>query len=186
MLASLDVTRTTAMKPTPCTLVALALIGGAGGAATGAEPAAAGASSIDRRPAMTASKPAQRSGRADADELATLFPGTLGPWKLTELQKNPMVPQSPAPQPRVRAVYTQEPHSAELFVRTGPPGGVAKGQREVYRESPPQRDGTLVVVTLSNGVAIGATSRTADAAALEALIHTIDLGQVEKLKPVKR
>jgi len=134
---------------------------------------------------MAASKPAPRSSRADADGLVTLFPGALGAWQLTELEK-PLPPQPPEPRPLVRAVYTQGPHSAEISVRTGSPRSTAKGTREVYREGPPQRNGSMVVVSLANGVAIAATSRTADAAALEELIRAIDLERAERLKPTKR
>ncbi len=134
---------------------------------------------------MAASKPAPRSGRADADELVTLFSGALGPWQLKELEK-PDSHASPAPQPLVRAVYAQGPQSVEVTVRADKAGGVKKGAPEVYRESAPQRDGALVVMTLANGVVIAATSRSADAVALEALIRAIDLGRAEALKPAKR
>lgn len=135
---------------------------------------------------MAATKPAPRSsGRADADELVTLFPGALGAWELQELER-PLPPQFPEPRPLVRAAYAHGADRAEIAVRTGPPGGVAKGVRSVYREAPPQRHDTMVVISLANGVSIAATSRTADAAALEALLRAIDLGRAESLKPAKR
>lgn len=128
---------------------------------------------------------APRSAKADAEELLKLFPGALGPWKLKELGQ-PLPPQVPAPKRLVRAVYVQDRHSAEISVRAGPAGSAGKGARDVYRESPPQRPDTLVVVSLGNGVSIAATSATADAAALEALIRAIDLDRAESLVPVKR
>ena len=134
---------------------------------------------------MAGSKATSGSDRADADTLVTLFPGALGTWKLTALER-PLPPQSPEPRPLVRADYEQGAQSAEISVSTVPRSGKGKATRDVYREGPPQRDGSMVVITLANGVAIAATSRTADVAALEALIRGIDLGRAEALKPVKR
>jgi len=135
---------------------------------------------------MAASKPASGSGRADADTLVALFPGGLGGWALKELER-PLPPQFPTPQPLVRAVYGQGTQTAEITVRAGPPpSGLGKGKRDVYRESPPQRADAMVVITLANGVAFAATSRTADTVVLEAMLNGIDLGRAEALKPGKR
>jgi hypothetical protein len=132
---------------------------------------------------------APQSGKVDAEELLKLFPGALGPWKLQELGK-PLPPKVPAPQRLVRAVYVQDRQSAEISVRAGAPKsdgkGKGKGARDVYREAPPQRPDTMVVITLGNGLSIAATSATADAASLEALIRSIDLDRAESLKPAKR
>lgn len=135
---------------------------------------------------MTAPKAAASSGQADAHTLATLFPASLGAWKLSELGQPQSPPQAPAPQPLMRALYTQGAQSVEFSVRSGRPGSMAKGQRDVYREGPPQNELSMVVVSLANGVSIAATSRSADAAALEAMIRSLDLARAETLQPVKR
>ncbi|MBL0088417.1 MAG: hypothetical protein IPP44_17880 [Ideonella sp.] len=134
---------------------------------------------------MVDPKPVQRNGRADAEGLMALFPGALGAWVLKELER-PQPPQTPGPQPLVRALYAQGQHLAEITARAKPVGGVKSVGREVYREGPPQQSASMVVVSLANGVVVAATSSSADVAALEALIQTIDLKRAEALKPAKK
>ena len=125
---------------------------------------------------------ASTRGRADADTLAALLPAALGDWQLTELDR----PQSPAPRgphALVTAVYERAGEQIEIVVDRRP-GHRAASAREVYREGPPQRDGFMVVIGLSNGVSIAAKSQKADVATLEQLLHEIDLAKAEALKPV--
>lgn len=134
---------------------------------------------------MASAKPATASGHAGriaADELTMLFPAALGAWQQTELER-PLPPPVPEPRPAVRAVYAQGEHSAEITVRSGPPGGAAEGMRRFHAEVRPQNPDTLVTLSLANGLAFAATSRTADAATLEALLRTIDLDRAEALLP---
>ncbi len=128
-------------------------------------------------------EPRPDSRGAAADEIVKLFPGALGPWSLRELEK-PQPPQFAGPQALVRALYAQGPHTAEITVQAGR-ARPEQGRREVYREAPPQRDGSLVMVSLANGFSFAASSRTADAASLEALLGAIDLSRAEALKAAK-
>jgi hypothetical protein len=135
---------------------------------------------------MTASN-APQSGKVDAEELLKLLPGALGPWKLQELGK-PLPPKVPAPQRLVRSVYVQDRQSAEISVRAAPRRarkGKGKGAPTSTGSSAaaPRRDGRHHA---RHGLSIAATSATADAASLEALIRSIDLDRAESLKPAKR
>jgi hypothetical protein len=143
------------------------------------------AASSNRSPAMVDPKPVPRGARADATSLVALFPAALGPWVLKELER-PHPPQTPGPQPLVRAVYAQGPHRAEITARAKPVSSARQVGREVHREGPPQQRASMVVVSLANGVVFAATSPSADVAALEALVLAIDLKQAESLKPAKK
>jgi hypothetical protein len=153
-----------------CGVVLVAQAGGAG-------PASAGAGS-DRRPQMAGSK------TIDADELMPLFTASLGEWKQKVLER-PIPSPEKMPLPAVRAEYVNGTQSAEITVTTSMPPTAAKGQRSVHRNRTERGENT-VTMGLPNGLMIAARSRTADAAALEVLISSIDLARAEKLKPGKR
>ncbi len=140
----------------------------------------------DRSAQMGASpKPAAAPGVANADTLVTMFPGELAGWQQKVLER-PLPAPVPAPRAAVRAVYTQAAHSAEITVDTGKPDASLKGKRNLFRQGPPQVPEAMVSVSFANGVTIAATSRSADAAALEALVNAIDLARVEALTPARR
>ena len=130
---------------------------------------------------MSGNEPRPASGYAITD-LATLFPASLGPWRLKTLEEPPYSPV-PVPGPALRAVYEQGRQEAEISIDGGAPTGGAKGTRSVYSEKRAQQGDTLVTLALPNGLQFAATSRSADAAALEALLRAIDLDKAEALKP---
>ena len=127
----------------------------------------------------------RRPPKVDADELVTLFPGMLAGWQQTELGKTP--PQRvEGPAPAVRAEYTMGSHTARITVSTGVlPAAVESGKRQVSRQERAQGQDARVTIALANGVSLTATSRSADAAALEAMLQAIDLARAEAM-PAKR
>lgn len=139
----------------------------------------------DKRPqTMSPSPKAGAAGaKISAAALAELFPAGLGPWTLKQLQEPPQHAGAPTPGPAMQASYAQGAQLAQITATAGAPGGAAKGSREVYREARAQQGDTLVVITLPNGLAFAATSRTADAATLEAILRSIDLDKAEALAP---
>lgn len=136
----------------------------------------------DKRPQTMSSSP-KAGAKITAATLAELFPAGLGPWTLKQLQEPPQHAGAPTPAPAMQASYTQGAQEAQITATAGPPGGAAKGSREVYREARAQQGDTLVVITLPNGLAFAATSRNADAATLEAMLRSIDLDKAETLAP---
>lgn len=139
----------------------------------------------DKRPQTMSSSPKAgvAGAKISAATLAELFPAGLGPWTLKQLQEPPQHAGAPTPGPAMQASYTQGAQEAQITATAGPPGGAAKGSREVYREARAQQGDTLVVITLPNGLAFAATSRSADAATLEAMLRSIDLDKAETLAP---
>lgn len=148
--------------------------------------AVAARASGGRRQQMASANEGPGGGaRLTSRDLAVLFPASLGPWTQTVLETS--VPQPmPGPRASVRAVYTQGAHEAEITAYPGAPTGAAPGTRRVSSEARPSKPDTLVTLLLANGVQFAATSRTADAAALEALLRAIDLDRAEKLQPAAR
>lgn len=128
---------------------------------------------------------ARRPAKVDADQLVTLFPGMLGAWQQTELGKTP--PQRVAgPAPAVRAEYTLGEHVAKITVSTGLlPAAVEPGKRHVSRQERGEGKESRVTVALANGVSITASSRSAEAAALEAMLQSIDLARAEAMRAAR-
>lgn len=139
----------------------------------------------DKRPQTMSSTP--QAGAAGAKistaALAELFPAGLGPWTLKQLQEPPQHAGAPVPGPAMQAAYAQGAQTVQITATAGAPSAAAKGSREVYREARAAQGDTLVVLTLRNGLALAASSRSADAAALEALLRSIDLDKAEALTP---
>lgn len=121
--------------------------------------------------------------RLNTSTLAELFPAGLGSWTLKRLHEPPIQAGAPVPGPSLQAAYAQGSQEVEITASAGAPTGAAKGSREVYREVRAAQGDTLVVVTLPNGLALAATSRSADAAVLEALLRRLDLARAEALQP---
>lgn len=144
----------------------------------------AGEAGDTKAPTMSSTaKPAEPAGRMSAATLAALFPSGLGSWALKRLDEPTQHPDVPVPVTSVKAAYAQGTQEVEITATAGQPTGAAKGSREVYREQRAAKGDTLVVLTLPNGLALAATSRSADAAALEALLRQLDLVRAEALQP---
>jgi hypothetical protein len=128
---------------------------------------------------------APRQGKIEAHQLAPVFPAAVGAWKREQLA-SPLPQPVPVPRPAMRALYSQGDQRAEITVHAGKASGAAKGTRSVYSEVRPAKPDTLVTITLANGLQFAATSRTADAPALEALLRGLDLDRAETLAPARR
>jgi len=86
----------------------------------------------------------------------------------------------------VRAEYTLGIHTARITVSTGVlPAAVEPGKRQVSRQERSAGQDARVTVALANGVSLTASSRSADAAALEAMLQSIDLARAEAM-PARR
>jgi hypothetical protein len=166
----------------PASLLVLVVSAAAGPiAAAGAEP-----NDGSKNMVQTSGKPSARvPAKVNADELVTLFPGTLGDWQQTELGKTPPRREpGPSPAPSVVGEYKSGEHTAAIKVFSGVlPPAVKPGKRQFSRTEHTSPQQTAVTVSLANGVQITASSRTADAAALEALLQAIDLTRAEALRP---
>jgi hypothetical protein len=150
-------------------------------AAGGAAPAAA--SEPSGRKSMT---PSNKAAAVSADEVLALFPGALDGWQQTELGK-PLPSRVPSPQPLVEAQYTRGEQMARITVSSGVlPAAAKAGTPVVTRQSRANGREARVTVSLSNRVQISATSTSADADALEALLKALGLGRFEALKPTVR
>ncbi len=114
--------------------------------------------------------------------LAGLFPASLGAWTLDQLYEPDRHAGVPVPFTAVHAVYKQGPHRAQITVTASAPADTAAGARHVYREARSAEGEALVVITLSNGLAFAATSRSLDLIALEALLRQLDLRRAEALR----
>jgi hypothetical protein len=128
---------------------------------------------------------ASRKGRIDADQLTGLFPGSLGDWHLLTLAK-PLPSPVPGPRPAVEAEYGKGNDEAQLSISNDLPSAAGKGQRTVHDEVRPDLRETVVTMGLGNGLVVTAASRTADVAALKALIESMNLAKAEGLRPAKR
>lgn len=139
----------------------------------------------EKRPQTMSSSPTTGvpGAKISTATLAELFPAGLGAWTLKQLQEPPQHAGAPVPGPAMQASYAQGEQLVQITATAGAPTGAAKGSRDVYREARAQQGDTLVVLTLPNGLALAATSRSADAAALEALLRSIDLDKAEALAP---
>jgi hypothetical protein len=148
------------------------------GGASGAAP-----SGLRSKP-MASSNGAPQNAAAGIPtaRLADLFPGGLAGWSLKSLEE-PLPPPTPLPGPKValNAVYTKGSERIEINLLRLAAGTVAKGARPVTAERRADRGDTLVTLSLANGLRFAATSRTADAAAIEALLRGIDLARAEAL-----
>ncbi|HWK85624.1 MAG TPA: hypothetical protein VNS61_18015 [Caldimonas sp.] len=168
----------------------------AGFASTAADPASTPTPS-ERHDMATAKNPASvAAARSHAEKLLPLLAVQLGEWKRVSLEmpKKPRYPGSPTP---LEAEYQRETGRASVSASdTGRPSVIVaqwKGgavERDVdgthetmykvtdhvvterYRAATHEAS---VVVALANGITIAASSRTADAAALRALIESMDL-----------
>lgn len=186
MLRAVSTPTAPAVPPTSSAIAAAfvtALLAAAGAATS---PAALAAGSDGRQEMVqTSGKTTSKPRAVDADELVTLLPGKLGDWQQTMLGKKP-AQRYPGPAPAVRAEYTAGAQTARIAVTTGQIASAAKpGEpRFTTHERAAGRDAS-VTVSLANGVQITATSTTADAAALEALLRAIDLARAESLKPAR-
>lgn len=135
--------------------------------------------------AQTSGK-ARRPAAVSTDELVTLFAGELGGWQQASLER-PGAQREPVPGPAVRGEYTKGEHSARVSASSGVVPAQAKaGQRHVSRhERSATRPEATVTISLANGVQLSASSRTADAAALEALLQGFDLARAEAMRPAR-
>ena len=133
---------------------------------------------------MTSSTGAPQNAAAGIPtvQLAELFPAGLGGWSLKTLDE-PLPPPTPMPGPKValHSVYSKGSERVEINVLRLTAGTVAKGMRAVTTDRRADKHDTLVTLSLSNGLRFAATSRTADASTLEALLRGIDLDKAEAL-----
>jgi hypothetical protein len=169
--------------------------------AAAAEPVA-GSSSFERPNMATANKAASvASARSAAEKLLPLLAVQLGAWHRVSLEmpKAPRHPGSPSP---LMATYEREGARASVSVSdAGAPsavvaqwkGGAVERDVDGAHESMFKVAGHVVterhraathessvVVLLANGVSVSASSRTADATALRALLESMDLAAAEK------
>ncbi|GEM_PF-6565204 len=171
------------LHATASVLALAACLAAAGPIAASAAERTDGSKDMVQTPGKAA---ARRPAKVSADELVTLFPGTLGDWQQTELGKTP--PRRVAgPAPAVVGEYTSGEHTARISVSSGVlPAAVEPGKRQFSRTERAAPKQTAVTVSLANGVQITASSRSADAAALEGLLQAIDLGRAEGLRAAGR
>lgn len=149
-------------------------------AAVGASPVAAG----DMKANMPDPKLVPARGRADADTLAALLPAGLGDFRLEGLDR-PDMSRSRSPTALVVATYQHAAEHVTVVVDRRPGQGRIKS-RDVSMQGPPDREGTVVTITLTNGVSFSARSNTVPANVLEKLLNAIDLSKAESLAPVAR
>ena len=125
-----------------------------------------------------------RRARIDADQLPPLFAGTLGEWHRVTLEK-PLPDPVPGPHAAMRAKYTQGARTAIVSIDTDLPRASGDTKRTVHENVRPDRKESSVSISLANGLVIVAVSQSADAAALKALLESMDLAQAEGLRPAK-
>jgi hypothetical protein len=141
---------------------------------------AVGASSATRSPAMPAKTRSAGQPDFDIQQLASLFPATLGDWTrdaLGQPQPSPMK----EPRPVLRAVYRKAEREAEVAVTTSLPIAVPKGSRAITQQRDDVRKLATATLPLSNGIVIVASSMRADGEELARLIQSIDLARAESL-----
>jgi len=167
-----------------------------GFAAAAADPASTPTPS-ERHDMATAKKPASvAAARSHAEKLLPLLAVQLGEWKRISLEM-PKTPRYPGPPTPLEAEYQRENARASVSVSdAGTPsaivvqwkGGAVEREVDGTHETMYKVTGHVVteryravtheasvVVALANGISIAASSRTADAAALRALIESMDL-----------
>jgi hypothetical protein len=142
---------------------------------------ASGETPTDGRPPMSV-KPsaAARRGAFDPQQLAALLPAALGAWKLESLYRPQRTP-IPEALPDWRAEYIDGTRKATLELLTEVTQSPPVGSRSVQHERREDYNLNVATLPLSNGLTIVASSHGADAPALAALIHSIDLARAEKL-----
>jgi hypothetical protein len=155
-----------------------------------AQSAASSAASADERSKPMASStgaPQNAAAGIPTAQLAELFPAGVAGWSLKTLEE-PLPPPTPVPGPKValHSVYSKGSEQIEINLLRLAAGTVAKGARAVTTDRRADKGDTLVTLSLSNGLRFAASSRTADAATLEALLRGLDLDKAEALVLGKR
>ena len=129
---------------------------------------------------MPKSNSAAGKGDFDIQQLATLFPATLGGWTLAALGQ-PIPSPMPEPLPALEATYTRPGQLVNISLMTSWPVSVPKGSRAIEHRRVEVRTEDIAMLPLSNGIVITARSHQAGGPALAQLIEAIDLDRAEKL-----